>query len=248
MLTHVNDMLHPHGFEDIVKDDFAALRQTFTAASLMLVLGKIRLKCYFDKLFIISVVSSFSRLLCVIVRSFVNCVSEANVARLSRALMIGNSLGLTSFAFPTKPGKRSLWLTRRNSLWQCRQMLSRDFCWRFVLPQSRGLVLAQVFMARVEVSATAAASNHGFRAWLNGYLPGIVMELLAPAGEGTTGSGSGVGCSQTDILFAHAMTAIADTCDYLQRLALILLLLLSCVCLSRRRHRKPFWVSVLVRK
>jgi len=28
MLTHVNDMLHPHGFEDIVKDDFAALRQT----------------------------------------------------------------------------------------------------------------------------------------------------------------------------------------------------------------------------
>jgi hypothetical protein len=27
MLTHVNDMLHPHGFEDIVKDDFAALRQ-----------------------------------------------------------------------------------------------------------------------------------------------------------------------------------------------------------------------------
>ena len=27
MLTHVNDMLHPHRFEDIVKDDFAALRQ-----------------------------------------------------------------------------------------------------------------------------------------------------------------------------------------------------------------------------
>jgi len=69
MLTHVNEMLHPHGFEDIVKDDFAALRQTFTAASLMLVLGKIRLKCCFSKLFIISVLSYFSRLLCVIVRS-----------------------------------------------------------------------------------------------------------------------------------------------------------------------------------
>jgi internalin A len=27
MLTYVNDVLHPHGFEDIVKDDFAALRQ-----------------------------------------------------------------------------------------------------------------------------------------------------------------------------------------------------------------------------
>jgi internalin A len=27
MLTHVNDVLHPHGFEAIVKDDFAALRQ-----------------------------------------------------------------------------------------------------------------------------------------------------------------------------------------------------------------------------
>jgi internalin A len=27
MLTHGNDMLRPHGFEDIVKDDFAALRQ-----------------------------------------------------------------------------------------------------------------------------------------------------------------------------------------------------------------------------
>jgi internalin A len=27
MLTHVNDVLHPHGFQDIVKDDFAALRQ-----------------------------------------------------------------------------------------------------------------------------------------------------------------------------------------------------------------------------
>jgi len=27
MLTHLNDMLRPHGFEDIVKDYFAALRQ-----------------------------------------------------------------------------------------------------------------------------------------------------------------------------------------------------------------------------
>jgi hypothetical protein len=27
MLTYVNEVLHPHGFEDIVKDDFAALRQ-----------------------------------------------------------------------------------------------------------------------------------------------------------------------------------------------------------------------------
>ena len=26
MLTYVNDVLHPHGFEDIVKDDFATLR------------------------------------------------------------------------------------------------------------------------------------------------------------------------------------------------------------------------------
>ena len=59
MLTHVNEKLHPHGFEDIVKDDFAASRQTFTAASLMLVLGKIRLKCCFDNLFIINVLSSF---------------------------------------------------------------------------------------------------------------------------------------------------------------------------------------------
>ena len=27
MLAHVNDKLHPHGFDEIVKDDFAALRQ-----------------------------------------------------------------------------------------------------------------------------------------------------------------------------------------------------------------------------
>ncbi|HTB37614.1 MAG TPA: hypothetical protein VK777_11020, partial [Reyranella sp.] len=27
MLTHVNDVLQPHGFDDIVKDDFGALRQ-----------------------------------------------------------------------------------------------------------------------------------------------------------------------------------------------------------------------------
>jgi hypothetical protein len=27
MLTYVNDVLHPHGFDHIVSDDFAALRQ-----------------------------------------------------------------------------------------------------------------------------------------------------------------------------------------------------------------------------
>ena len=27
MLAYVNDKLHPHGFDDIVKDDFASLRQ-----------------------------------------------------------------------------------------------------------------------------------------------------------------------------------------------------------------------------
>jgi hypothetical protein len=27
MLVHVNDVLHPHGFENIVKDDFAVLCQ-----------------------------------------------------------------------------------------------------------------------------------------------------------------------------------------------------------------------------
>ena len=27
MLAYVNDKLHPHGFDEIVKDDFAALRQ-----------------------------------------------------------------------------------------------------------------------------------------------------------------------------------------------------------------------------
>jgi hypothetical protein len=27
MLRHVNDVLNPHGFEEILKDDFAALRQ-----------------------------------------------------------------------------------------------------------------------------------------------------------------------------------------------------------------------------
>jgi hypothetical protein len=27
MLTYVNDVLSPHGFDEILKDDFAALRQ-----------------------------------------------------------------------------------------------------------------------------------------------------------------------------------------------------------------------------
>ena len=27
MLRHINDVLHPHGFEAMVKDDFAVLRQ-----------------------------------------------------------------------------------------------------------------------------------------------------------------------------------------------------------------------------
>ena len=27
MLTHINDVLTPHGFDEILKDDFAALRQ-----------------------------------------------------------------------------------------------------------------------------------------------------------------------------------------------------------------------------
>jgi hypothetical protein len=59
---------------------------------------------YFSKLFIVSVLSSFSRLLFVIVSGFVNCVSKCLCREISRALMIGNSLGLTSFAFPAKPG------------------------------------------------------------------------------------------------------------------------------------------------
>jgi hypothetical protein len=37
-------------------------------------------------------------------QELVNCVSECLCREISRALMIGNSLGLTSFAFPTKPG------------------------------------------------------------------------------------------------------------------------------------------------
>ena len=32
MLTYVNDVLVPHGFDEIVKDDFAALRQHFNRA------------------------------------------------------------------------------------------------------------------------------------------------------------------------------------------------------------------------
>ena len=32
ILAHVNDVLHPHGFEAIVKDDFAALRQMLQRA------------------------------------------------------------------------------------------------------------------------------------------------------------------------------------------------------------------------
>jgi hypothetical protein len=32
MLRHINDVLHPHGFEAIVKDDFAALRQMLQRA------------------------------------------------------------------------------------------------------------------------------------------------------------------------------------------------------------------------
>jgi hypothetical protein len=27
MLRYMNDVLHPHGFDEIVKDDFASLRQ-----------------------------------------------------------------------------------------------------------------------------------------------------------------------------------------------------------------------------
>jgi hypothetical protein len=30
MLTYVNDKLAPHGFEDIVSDEFASLRQMFS--------------------------------------------------------------------------------------------------------------------------------------------------------------------------------------------------------------------------
>jgi hypothetical protein len=30
MLAYLNDVLHPHGFDEIVKDDFAALRQMLT--------------------------------------------------------------------------------------------------------------------------------------------------------------------------------------------------------------------------
>jgi internalin A len=37
MLAYVNDVLSPHGFDEIVKDDFASLRQNATAASVMIV-------------------------------------------------------------------------------------------------------------------------------------------------------------------------------------------------------------------
>jgi hypothetical protein len=35
MLAYVNDVLSPHGFDEILKDDFAALRQNVTATALM---------------------------------------------------------------------------------------------------------------------------------------------------------------------------------------------------------------------
>jgi internalin A len=35
MLAYVNDVLHPHGFDEIVKDDFAALRQMLQRHSLI---------------------------------------------------------------------------------------------------------------------------------------------------------------------------------------------------------------------
>ncbi len=82
-------------------------------------------------------------------QELVNCVSECLRREISSALIIGNSLGLTSFAFPTKPGKRSLWLTRRNLLWQRRQMLSDDFCWCFVLPQSRARKAVELEAAHI---------------------------------------------------------------------------------------------------
>ena len=34
ILAHVNDVLHPQGFEAIVKDDFAALRQMLQRVSI----------------------------------------------------------------------------------------------------------------------------------------------------------------------------------------------------------------------
>ena len=40
MLSYINDALVPHGFDEIVKDDFAKLRQ-FVSERLMLILGDI---------------------------------------------------------------------------------------------------------------------------------------------------------------------------------------------------------------
>jgi hypothetical protein len=37
-------------------------------------------------------------------QKLVNCVSECLCREIFHALMIGNSLGLTTFAFPAKPG------------------------------------------------------------------------------------------------------------------------------------------------
>ena len=36
MLAYINDILHPHGFDDIVKDDFAGLAPDARAASVIL--------------------------------------------------------------------------------------------------------------------------------------------------------------------------------------------------------------------
>jgi hypothetical protein len=76
----------------------------------------------------------------------VNCVSECLCREISRALMIGNSLGLTTFTFPAKPGYRSLWLTRRNLLWQRRQTRSTS-PWRFVLHSIRERGSSQLVVA-----------------------------------------------------------------------------------------------------
>jgi len=78
----------------------------------------------------------------------VNCVSECLCREISRALMIGNSLGLTTFTFPAKPGPgyRSLWLTRRNLLWQRRQTRWTS-PWRFVLHSIRERGSSQLVVA-----------------------------------------------------------------------------------------------------
>ena len=96
----------------------------------------------------------------------VNCVSECLCREISRALMIGNSLGLTTFTFPAKPGPgyRSLWLTRRNLLWQRRQTRSTS-PWRFVLHSIRECGSSQLVVAGPFLKNATSQTNLGLTHW-----------------------------------------------------------------------------------